>query len=60
MKEGLLFGGLSPPNKTTTPLRLCGKNLILDKSDKIARTGKAAKRRPREKREAQINCWRLS
>jgi len=35
MKEDFLFGGLSPPNKTTTPLRprrLCGKNLILDKS----------------------------
>jgi len=36
LKRGFLFGGLSPPNKTNTPLcvpeRLCGDSHILDKS----------------------------
>jgi len=36
MKGGLLFGGLSPPNRKVIPLRplsLCGEISILDKSD---------------------------
>jgi hypothetical protein len=36
MKEGFLFGGLSPPNKKITslrPRRLCGEISILDKND---------------------------
>jgi hypothetical protein len=36
MKEGFLFGGLSPPNKKITslrPRRLCGEISILDKNE---------------------------
>jgi len=35
MKEGFLFGGLSPPNKNVIPLRpprLGGETFILDKN----------------------------
>ena len=38
-KEGLLFGGLSPPNKkiiSLRPLRLCGEISILNKNDPIS------------------------
>jgi len=36
LKDGFLFGGISPPNKknyTLRPLRLSGENLISDKTD---------------------------
>jgi hypothetical protein len=38
MEEGFLFGGLSPPNKKSVPLRpprLRGGNVILDRHDQI-------------------------